>query len=111
MTLTPYETICIGDVFDTAHEKRRVALSAPDPWGQFVAIDTDGVQCIYGVRMIRYIHPGAGITAAIIDQADVWQLSREHPDAYYSWQYLVANGETMRSFADHLKHFLELETD
>ncbi len=39
-------------------------------------------------------------TIAFTDFHDPWELPRAHPDAYADWRYEVANGDTLRSFAD-----------
>lgn len=42
----------IGDIFDTWYEKGCVVMSLPDDDGNFNALDSDGVYCVFHVSMI-----------------------------------------------------------
>jgi hypothetical protein len=42
----------VGDIFDTPFETGCVVTEPVDSDGNFVAIDSDGVECNYTVRMV-----------------------------------------------------------
>lgn len=44
--------ISIGQVFNTAYESGCVVVSLPDSNGNFVALDSDGVECEFHVSMV-----------------------------------------------------------
>lgn len=41
------------------------------------------------------------------DAPDMWQLIRQHPEAYENWQYEVANGDTLLGFLEFLEQAKE----
>lgn len=53
--------IAPGTVFNTAAENGCVALAAPDYMGNFMARDSDGVECEFSMVMV--CRPGSGHTA------------------------------------------------
>jgi hypothetical protein len=42
----------VGTVFETEFEGGCVMTTVPDEYGQFMAIDSDGVECGYQINMI-----------------------------------------------------------
>lgn len=50
-------TIRPGVIFDTEYETGCRATSSPDVDGTFTAFDSDGVECIYGLRMVKRVQP------------------------------------------------------
>lgn len=53
------DLITPGAIFDTPFETGCVALAAPDDDGNFDARDSDGVECLFGVRMVTAVRPAA----------------------------------------------------
>jgi hypothetical protein len=45
-------TLTIGMMFDTAYEQGCVVVSLPDAQGNFIALDSDGVECDFHVSMV-----------------------------------------------------------
>lgn len=48
----PNIVIALGTVFDTPFENGCVAVEAPDDLGNFVALDSDGVECLFFIDMV-----------------------------------------------------------
>jgi hypothetical protein len=44
--------ISIGDTFDTPFERGCVVTTLPDAVGNFDALDSEGIECAFHVRMI-----------------------------------------------------------
>ena len=42
----------VGDRFDTKSERGCVVTSQPDVWGDFSALDSDGVECSFCTLMV-----------------------------------------------------------
>lgn len=49
--------IKVGDVFDTSAEAGCIATLPLDDFGNFEALDSDGVTCAYNISMITNLHP------------------------------------------------------
>lgn len=49
---TRYEPLKIGDRFDTPYEQGCTVTSLPDRDGNFLALDSEGVECQFDGRMI-----------------------------------------------------------
>ena len=47
--------IKVGTVFDTEYESSCVAVSEPNADGEFIAKDSDGVECWFNVSMVTVI--------------------------------------------------------
>lgn len=41
-----------GDTFSTRYESGCIAVTEPDEYGEFEALDSDGVQCSFPSRMV-----------------------------------------------------------
>ena len=44
-----------GDTFGTPYERGCVALEEPDEYGNFLATDSDGVECAYSTSMVTAV--------------------------------------------------------
>jgi hypothetical protein len=49
----------VGGLFDTVAERGCVATSEPDEVGNFLAVDSEGVECEFTTRMIVQVHAAA----------------------------------------------------
>jgi hypothetical protein len=47
--------LAIGDTFNTPFEKGCVVTEEPDERGQFLALDSDGVECSFHVKMVSLV--------------------------------------------------------
>lgn len=52
VTATGALAMQIGDTFSTLYEKRCIVITLPDSEGEFIALDSDGVECSFHVSMI-----------------------------------------------------------
>jgi hypothetical protein len=50
------EDLKVGTRFDTEFESYCVVTDPPDELGNFLAIDSEGVECQYGIEMVEHIH-------------------------------------------------------
>jgi hypothetical protein len=46
----------VGGLFDTIAERECVATSEPDDVGNFLAVDSEGVECEFTTQMIVRVH-------------------------------------------------------
>jgi hypothetical protein len=50
------DALIIGTKFDTPYENDCIVTRAPDESGNFMARDSDGIECEFHISMVEWVH-------------------------------------------------------